>query len=57
MKVTGLNIIEEIINSEMLAKKIEKDVRNDKIKQLMVQGIDEQMAKVMVDAFTNCGIA
>ena len=48
MKVTGLNIIEEMVNDEELARKIEKDVYNDKVKQLVAQGIDREIAKVMV---------
>ena len=57
MKVTGLNIIEEMVNDEELARKIEKDVYNDKVKQLVAQGIDREIAKVMVMAFDSCGIA
>ena len=57
MKVAGLNIIEEMVNGEKLARKIEKDVYNDKVNQLVAQGIDKEIAKVMVTAFDSCGIA
>lgn len=57
MKVTGLNIIEEMVNDMELARKIEKDVYNDKVNQLVAQGIDREMAKVMVKAFDSCAIA
>ena len=57
MKVTGLNIIEEMVNDEELARKIEKDVYNDKVNQLVAQGIDKEIAKVMVTAFDSCRIA
>lgn len=57
MKVTRLNVIEEMVNDEELARKIEKDVYNDKVKQLVAQGIDREIAKVMVKAFDSCGIA
>lgn len=57
MKITGLNIIEEMVNGDALARKIEKDVYNDKVKQLVAQGIDREIAKVMVKAFDSCGIA
>ena len=57
MKVTGLNIIEEMVNDEELARKIEKDVYNDKVNQLVAQGIDKEIAKVMVTAFDSCKIA
>ena len=56
MKVTGLNIIEEMVNDEELARKIEKDVYNDKVNQLVAQGIDKEIAKVMVTAFDSCRI-
>lgn len=36
-KVTGLNIIEEIVNEEDLLRKVEKDSKKDKINQLVAQ--------------------
>ena len=57
MKITGLNIIEEMVNDEELARKIEKDMYNDKVNQLVAQGIDKEIAKVMVTAFDSCRIA
>lgn len=57
MKVTGLNIIEEMVAEIELEKKIKRDIKNDQIKQLTAQGIDKEMAKVMVEAFQNCGLA
>lgn len=56
VEVKGLNLIEEIVGEENLKRKIAKDIRKDKIKQLMAQGVDRKMAIVMVDAFTACGI-
>lgn len=57
MKVTGLNIIEEMVNGMELTRKIEKDVYNDKVNQLVAQGVEREIAKVMVKAFDSCGIA
>lgn len=57
IKVTGLNIIEEIVNEEDLIKKVEKDSKKDKINQLIAQGVDKEMARVMVKVFTEYGIA
>lgn len=57
IKVTGLNIIEEIVNEEDLLKKVEKDSKKDKINQLIAQGVDKEMAKIMVKVFTEYGIA
>ena len=56
VEVKGLNLIEEIVGEENLKKKIAKDIRKDKIKQLMEQGVDRKMAIVMVDAFDSCWI-
>ena len=56
-KLTGLNIIEELVGEEELNKKINKDIKNDKIRQLTSQGIDKEIAKVMVTVFDEYGIA
>jgi hypothetical protein len=56
-KVTGLNIIEEIVNEEDLLRKVERDSKKDKINQLVAQGIDIEIAKVMVKVFNEYGIA
>lgn len=55
IKVTGLNVIEEMVNARELAKKIDKDIKKDRIAQLVAQGIDKVTAKAMVEAFTSCG--
>ena len=57
IKVTGLNVIEEIVNEEDLLRKVEKDSKKDKINQLIAQGVDKEMAKIMVKVFTEYGIA
>lgn len=56
-KVTGLNIIEEIVNEEDLLRKVERDSKKDKINQLVAQGIDREIAKVMVKVFNEYEIA
>jgi hypothetical protein len=57
IKVTGLNVIEEIVNEEDLLRKVEKDSNKDKVKQLIAHGIDKEMAKTMVKVFKEYGIA
>ena len=57
IKVTGLNVIEEIVNEEDLLRKVEKDSNKGKVKQLIAQGIDKEMAKTMVKVFKEYGIA
>lgn len=56
-KVTGLNIIEELVNQEELNRKHKKDVKKDQIAQLVAQGIDKKTAQVMVKVFNEYGIA
>ena len=56
-KVTGLNIIEELVNQEELNQKHKKDVEKDQIAQLVAQGIDKKTAKVIVKVFNEYGIA
>lgn len=57
IKVTGLNVIEEIVNEEDLLRKVEKDSNKNKVNQLIAQGIDKEMAKTMVKVFNEYGIA
>ena len=57
IKVTGLNVIEEIVNEEDLLRKVERDSKKDKINQLISQGVDKEMAKIMVKVFTEYEIA
>ena len=57
IKVKGLNIIEEIVNEEDLLRKVEKNNKKDKINQLISQGVDKEMAKIMVKVFNEYGIA
>ena len=55
MKVTGLELISEMVAERELQKKKERDVRKDRINQLIAQGIEKEIAEVMVDAYTSCG--
>lgn len=57
MKVNGLNLIEEMVAERELESKIARDVKRDQIKQLIAQGIDKEMAKIMVEAFQSVGLA
>ena len=57
IRVTGLNVIEEIVNDEDLLRKVERDSKKDKINQLISQGVDKEMAKIMVKVFNEYGIA
>ena len=57
MKVNGLNLIEEMVAERELEKKKARDIKKDQIKQLIAQGIDKEMAKVMVEAFQSVRLA
>lgn len=56
MKVTGLELITEIVETTDLIKKAEKEIRKQRIAELMAQGIDKMLAEVMVDTFTEYGV-
>lgn len=51
MKVTGLNEFSQMIAEDELyrnhIKKAEKEIKKNRVKELMAQGIDKEMAKVM----------
>ena len=46
----------EWIESNNRVEKAEKEIRKNKIKELMAEGIDKTVASVMVDAYISCGI-
>ena len=56
MKVTGLEAIAEIAEQEARVKKAEKEIRKQRIADLIAQGIDKMVAEVMVDTFTDYGV-
>lgn len=56
MKVTGLEIITEYVEKTDRIKKAEKEIRKQRIADLIAQGIDKMTAEVMVDTFTAYGV-
>lgn len=57
MKVTNndmavLEAITEIVEEREMIKKAEKAILNSRVKELMAQGIDKELAKVMA----KCGL-
>lgn len=52
MKITGLEIINEIVEREDKTRKAEKEIRKQRIKDLIARGIDKTVAEIMVDTFT-----
>lgn len=56
MKITGTEIIAEIVEKNDRIKKAEKEIRKQRIADLIAQGIDKMTAEVMVDTFTAYGV-
>lgn len=52
MRVKGLEIIEGIVKSEERIRKAEREIRKQRINELVAQGIEKTIAEVMVDTFT-----
>lgn len=56
IKVTGLDILAEIIEENSRIEKAERQIRKDKVNELVSQGIDKEIAKAMTKAYWDCGI-
>ena len=50
VKVYGLNELAEIIEENNRIEKAEKEIKKMRIKELIAQGIDKEVAKAMVHA-------
>lgn len=56
MRVTGISELAEIIENNNRIEKAEKEIKKNRIKELVAEGIDRELAKVMVEAGLTCGI-
>ena len=56
VKVTGIEILAEIVESNNRIEKAEKEIKKMRIKELIVQGVDKKIAEVMVQSFIDCGL-
>lgn len=56
MKVKGIRELAEIIESNSRIEKAEKEIKKNRIKELVAEGIDREIAKVMVEAGLACGV-
>lgn len=52
VKVTGLEVLSEIVEQNERIEKAEREIRKQRMKELIAQGIDKMVAEVMVDTFT-----
>lgn len=55
-KIIGLSELAEIIESNNRIEKAGREIKKNRIAELMAQGIDRELAKVMVDAGLACGV-
>lgn len=56
IKVTGIGALAEIIEGNNRIEKAERQIRKDKVNELISQGIEKEVAKAMVQAYWDCGI-
>ena len=47
IKVTGLNELAEIIEANNRIEKAEKEIKKMRVKELIAEGVDPEIAKVM----------
>ena len=51
MKVYGLNELAMMVEADNRIKKAEKEIKKNNIKRIEVEGVDPEIAKVMVNVF------
>lgn len=51
LKVNGINELAEIIEANNRIEKAEKEIKKDNINRMVANGVDREIAKVMVDVF------
>ena len=54
IKVTGLNELAMMIETAERHRKAEREVRKQRIAEIVAEGIDKDIATAMVDAFLAC---
>lgn len=56
LKVNGLNELAMIIEDNNRIEKAEREIKKNRIKELVSQGINREIVKVMVESGIACGI-
>lgn len=56
VKVNGLNELAEIIESNNRIEKAEREIKKMRIKEMIAEGVDPEIAKVMVTAMIGAGV-
>jgi hypothetical protein len=49
IKVTGISELAEIIEANNRIEKAEREIKKNRVKELVAQGINKEIAKVMAD--------
>jgi hypothetical protein len=49
VKVTGISELAEIIEANNRIEKAEREIKKNRVKELVAQGIDKEIAKVMAE--------
>ena len=49
VRVTGMNELAEIIEANNRIEKAKREIKKNRIKELVAQGIDKEIAKVMAN--------
>ena len=56
MKVLGINELAEIIEENNRIEKAEREIKKDKAKELIAEGVDNEIAKVMASVMFEYGV-
>ena len=56
VKVTGLDLLAEIVEEDNRIRKAEREIRKARIREMVAEGVDPEIAKVMVDSFIKAGL-
>lgn len=52
IKVNGLNELAMMIEENERIRKAEKEIKKQNVKRMVSEGVDPEIAKIMVDVFT-----
>ena len=55
-RVNGIETLAEIIEANNRIEKAEREIKKMRIKEMIAEGVEPKMAKIMVEAMISCGI-
>ena len=56
MNVLGINELAEIIEENNRIEKAEREIKKDKVKELIAEGVDNEIAKVIASIMFEYGV-